>query len=119
MAACKEAVEAGYVKPLRESWAAELRASLDSPDGEGGETRLSFGKRAENATSKAFGESISDNAIAIKYGEYLRESQDSPERVLILEEYWTNQPLQDLAVALWKALQLPMRGDVARIPFSD
>jgi hypothetical protein len=119
VAACKQAVDAGNIQPQnKEDWLTELDKLLNTPDGKGGTDRKSLGKRVETATIQIFGESISDNNVAIKYSELLQEGERG-EAVPSIDRYWENETLQNLANALWTALRLPMRGDVTGIPFAE
>jgi hypothetical protein len=116
IAACKQLVDGGHVQPKEKGdWPADLKRLLKTADGRGGAERRSLGKRVEVATAEVFGESISDNAIAIQYGELIRREPVDAER---LAQYWQTESLQRLASAIWASLKLPTRGDVSRIPFA-
>jgi hypothetical protein len=117
LAACRHAVEAGHLQTTKEAWPAELRRLIETPDGRGGTDPRSLGKRVETATTEIFGEPISDNAIAIKYSELLQLPRD-PAEVSRIRDYWQDEMLRNLANDIWKALNLPKRGDITGIPFA-
>jgi hypothetical protein len=96
----------------------ELKRLLNTSDGEDGTEQKSLGKRVESATRAIFGESISDNFIAIKYSELIQAGGQPADAVPSIDQYWEDETLQKLADALWKALKLPMRGDITGIPFA-
>jgi hypothetical protein len=118
LAACKQAVDAGHLHPQKDDWYTELKRLISSPDGKGGTTRRSLGKRAEHATTEIFGETVSDNNVAIKYSELLQARGETAVGEPSVEEYWGDEALPKLANALWKALKLPTRGDVTGIPLA-
>jgi hypothetical protein len=107
--ACKEAIKAG-VLDQRDNWEATFRAQANTKE------KKSLGKRVEDILTELFGEAISDVWIARKYGEVLR-TQDSKQKVAS-DAYWEDIVLQRLANAIWKALDLPIRGDVKGIPLT-
>ena len=108
-AACKQLVDAGHLQPKEKSeWTNEIKRLLKTPDGKDGTERCSLGRRVQNATSEIFGESISDNIVAIKYGE-LMQGQREPSDVARVDQYWRDERLLRLANTLWEALKLPMR----------
>jgi len=119
LAACKQAVEAGYVLPQRAEWSSELKRLLSTPDGKGGADQRTKGKRVETATSLIFGESISDSNIAIKYRELLDSKSNSPGGPSSITAYWEGEDLQRLADTIWKTLKLPMRGEIKTLPFAN
>jgi energy-coupling factor transporter ATP-binding protein EcfA2 len=118
LAACKQAVEAGYVLPQRAEWSSELKRLLSTPDGKGGADQRTLGKRVETATSLIFGESISDNNIAIKYRERLDSKSESPGVPSSVSVYWESEDLTRLADTIWRTLKLPMRGEIKTLPFA-
>ncbi len=107
--ACKEAIEAG-VLDQKENWEATLRAQLAAKENK------SLGKRVEEVLGQTFGEAISDVWIARKYGELLRTVSADQKAAFV--DYWEDVVLQRLASAIWKALDLPTRGDVKGIPLT-
>jgi predicted ATP-dependent endonuclease of OLD family len=108
--ACKEAIEAGILEPRRDTWETELRTQLNSKESK------SLGKRVEEVVQSLFGEPLSDIWIARKYSELLRAEE--PQAKANIDAYWSDVILQRLANALWKALDLPIRGDVKAIPLT-
>jgi hypothetical protein len=105
VAACKQAVDAGHIKPQREAWPTELKRLLSTPDGNGGEERRSLGKRVEASTIQIFGEPISDNAIAIRYSELLQSPSETEDAARRIDQYWDDDSLGKLATAILKALK--------------
>ena len=118
LAACKQAVDAGYILPQRAEWSSELKRLLSTPDGKGGADQRSVGKRVETSTWLIFGEPISDNNIAIKYSELLNSKSESPGVSSSVSVYWGGEDLGRLADTIWKTLKLPIRGDIKTLPFA-
>lgn len=109
-AACKEAIDSGVIQPRSENWETDLRAQLERKENN------TLGKRVEDVLTSLFGEAISDVWIARKYSELLRS--DKPPAGTNLAAYWGDADLASLANALWKALDLPKRGDTMDIPLT-
>ena len=118
LAACKQAVDAGYILPQRAEWSSELKRLLSTSDGRGGADQRTMGKRVETATSLIFGESISDTNIAIKYSEILNSKSESPGRSSSVSVYWEGGDLVRLADMIWTTLRLPIRGDIKTLSFA-
>lgn len=108
--ACREAVDSAVLQAKTEAWEADLRAQLERKENK------TLGKRVEEVLANLFGEPISDVWIARKYGELLR-AEKSPGSAN-LAAYWNDADLTRLATELWKALELPNRGDTADIPLT-
>jgi hypothetical protein len=108
--ACKEAIEAGVIEKKAENWETDLRNQLNTKENK------SFGKRVEEVLQSHFGEPISDVWIARKYGELLRSGK--AEYKPALDTYWNDAVLLRLANAVWKALDLPSRGETKGILFT-
>jgi hypothetical protein len=118
LAACKQAVDAGYILPQRTEWSSALKRLLSTPDGKGGADQRTMGKRVETATSLIFGESISDNNIASKYSELLNSKSESPAGSASVSAYWEGEDLGRLADTIWNTLKLPTRGDIKTLSFA-
>ena len=64
------------LSPRRKSGSPNSERLLNTPDGKGGTEQKSLGKRVEAATGEIFGESISNNNVAIKYSELLQAASE-------------------------------------------
>ncbi len=108
LGAAQQLIADGTIKdPDAANWTEDLTKRLGTED------QKSLGKRAEEATKQILGQGISDTLIAIKYDQLLRDAK--PE---VAKAYWATPALQQLAEDLWKALDLPRRGDTTNIPLA-
>jgi hypothetical protein len=106
--ACREAIEVGVLEQ-KDDWETKFKAQLLTKGNK------SLGRRLEEILKEIFGEAISDVWVARKYSEVMHQNR---QQKAILDAYWEDVVLQRLANAIWKALDLPIRGDVKGIPLT-
>ena len=103
-AACHEAVADALIKAKADTWEADVRRKLDAKGNK------SLGRHLQDALTELFDEAVSDVWIARKYGEQLEQRIQAGNN---MDAYWRDDSLLRLAKAIWAALELPKRADVA------
>ena len=102
VAACKQAVEEEIINPRNANWEAELPDKLKE------KRDVTLGKRLEDVLKELFNEPISDVWVARKYSEIIQQADENTHGA-----HWADPSLLALAKAIWAALKLPTREDVA------
>jgi predicted ATP-dependent endonuclease of OLD family len=111
VSACKEALDLNVIQAKDAGWESALRDRLNKRD-----AKHSLGKHIEEAQKDIFDDSISDVWVARKYGELHRS--EVPVKNANFGTYWEDKLLSELAVMVWSALELPLRGDTTGIPLT-
>lgn len=111
VSACREAIEANVLVTTKPDWETELQSQLESFN-----DKFSLGKAADEAQKQVFGDAVGKVWIARKYSELIRT--EAANNNADVAEYWGSDILLKFARAIWKALDLPTRGDVTQVPLN-